>query len=209
MLYTAYDGNNPPRVAMTSISVDDFLSKRWNWDMPKLISLAGVDDKDACIVKGKTEGTYLAFHRLGESIWLQVANTLDFSEENCMDGKVLAYPRKDKWDNLKIGISAPPIETKEGWLLLYHGVSEPGAVYKVGAMLLDYVDPLKIIGRTDYPIFEPETPYEKTGEIPNVVFPCGVVVIDDVLYMYYGGADKVIGVATMSLPNLVNLLLQK
>ncbi len=209
MLYTAYDGNNPPRVAMTSISVDDFLNKKWNWDMLKLISLPGVDDKDACIVKGKTEGTYLAFHRLGESIWLQVTNSLDFSEQNCMDGKVLAHPRKDKWDNLKIGISAPPIETKEGWLLLYHGVSEPGAVYKVGAMLLDYVDPLKIIGRTDYPIFEPETPYEKSGEVPNVVFPCGVVVIDDVLYLYYGGADKVVGVATMSLDSLVNLLLQK
>lgn len=204
MFYTAYDGQNPPRVAMTSISVDDFLQKQWNWETPKLISLPGVDDKDACVVKGKKEGTYLAFHRLDVSIWLQIATSMDFSEENCLDGKVLAYPREDKWDDEKIGISAPPIETDQGWLLLYHGVSKPDKVYKVGAMLLDYNDPFEIIGRSEFPLFEPEMDYEKEGEVPNVVFPCGAVVIEDRLLIYYGGADKVIGVATMPLHSLLD-----
>ncbi len=209
MLYTAYDGISPPRVAMTSILAEDFLKRNWNWELPKLISLPGTDDKDACLIKGKVPGTYIAFHRLGNDIWVDITNNLDFSEEKCLAGKVLAQPRVDKWDNVKLGISSPPIETEYGWLLLYHGVSNPGSIYKVGAMLLDFQDPYNVIARTDAPIFEPEMDYERIGLVPNVVFPCGAVVIDGTIYMYYGGADKVIGVATMSLADLVNLLLKR
>lgn len=211
IVYTAYDAKNPPRVAMSSIGVQEFLNKDWNWTMPKLISPAGIDDKDACLVQGKKEGTYLAFHRMNEAIWLHVTNNLDFSEENPMQGEILAQARADKWDNIKLGIAGPPVETEAGWLLLYHGVSThedspSGNMYKVGAMLLDYDNPMKILGRTDDPIFEPELEYEKVGLIPNVVFPCGNVIINDKLYVYYGGADKVVGVATMPVKNLLNLL---
>ena len=87
-------------------------------------------------------------------------------------------------------------------------MSEPGFKYKVGAMLLDDADPTKILARTDEPIFEPEMPYETEGEVPNVVFPCGALVIKDTLYVYYGGADKVIGVATMKFQDLLDLLLK-
>ena len=208
MLYTAFDGNNPPRVAMTTILVDDFLNRKWNWTLPKLISHTGADDKDACIVKGKVDDEYLAFHRLGDNIWLDITSDINFNEEKTLTGKVIAQPRPDKWDNVKIGIAAPPIETEKGWLLLYHGVSNPGNIYKVGAMLLDYENSYKILARTDEPIFEPETEYEKVGLIPNVVFPCGAVVIDQTIYIYYGGADKVIGVATIGLQNLLDHLLK-
>lgn len=209
MLYTAYDGNNPPRVAMTTITVEDFVDRKWdNWSFPKLISLPGVDDKDACIVENKTPGTYLAFHRMNSAIWLEIRDSLDFREDNCLNGKILAQARPDNWDNIKLGIAGPPIETELGWLLLYHAVCEPNHAYKVGAMLLDYTDPFKIIGRTDAPIFEPETLYEKVGEIPNVVFPCGAIVKNGILYVYYGGADKVVGVATMPLTNLLTLLVK-
>jgi predicted GH43/DUF377 family glycosyl hydrolase len=207
--YTAFNGISAPRVAMSSIKVSDFLAKNWIWDEPKLISLAGVDDKDACIVEGKKPGTYLAFHRLGDSIWLDITDNIEFNETLCLAGEILAQPRRDKWDNVKLGIAGPPLETDKGWLLIYHGVSEPGFYYKLGAMLLDYDNPMKILARTDYPIFEPETPYEKVGVVNNVVFPCGAVVINGIIYMYYGGADQVIGVATMPLNNLVNLLLNK
>jgi predicted GH43/DUF377 family glycosyl hydrolase len=206
MLYTAYDGTNPPRVALTSILVDDFLNRRWNWILPKLISHEGTDDKDACLIKGKIANEYLAFHRLGNDIWIDITNDLSFSENKTLTGKILAQPRSDKWDNVKLGISAPPIETEKGWLLLYHGVSDPGNIYKVGAMLLDYEDPYHILARTDEPIFEPETEYEKVGLIPNVVFPCGAVVIKDTLFVYYGGADKVIGVATIPMKTLLDQL---
>jgi len=205
MTYTAYDGENPPRVAMTSIGVEDFLRRQWNWTKPVLISLPDVDDKDACIIKNK-DGKYVVFHRLGTDIWIEVVDKMEFGNNQFIDGKAIAKPRPDKWDNVKLGISAPPIQTDKGFLLLYHGVSEPGFKYKIGAMLLDNADPTKILARTDEPIFEPEMPYEIEGEVPNVVFPCGAVVIKDMLHVYYGGADKVVGVATIKLQTLLDHL---
>ncbi len=207
MTYTAYDGVNPPRVALTSISVSDFLKKNWNWEKPKLISAPGVDDKDACIVKKVVGEGYVAFHRLGSVIWLDFLRDLEFPEKKYLTGGIIAQARPNKWDNLKIGLGAPPIETEKGWILLYHGVSSPGNVYKVGAMLLDYNDPRKVLARTDEPILEPEKTYELQGVIPNVVFPCGAVVIDNIIYLYYGGGDYVIGVATMSQDALIDTLL--
>ncbi len=209
MTYTAYDGATPPRVAVTSISVDDFVNRRWNWDKPKKISPPGVDDKDACIIKKVKDEGYIAFHRLGNVIWLDFLRDLDFPEKKYLTGGIIAQARKDKWDNVKIGISAPPIETEHGWILIYHGVSNPGFKYKMGAMLLDYDDPRKILARTDYPIIEPEEQYEIEGQVPNVVFGCGAVLINDIIYLYYGGADSVVGVATMSLTSLLDLLLDK
>lgn len=208
MTYTAYNGDTPPRVAMTWIGVEDFLRRQWNWAKPILISLPDVDDKDACIVKSR-DGKYIVFHRLGNDIWVDVTDKMDFGVNKFLDGKNIAQPRPDKWDNVKIGISAPPIETDHGFLLLYHGVSEPGFKYKIGAMLLDCNDPTKILARTDEPIFEPIMPYEIEGEIPNVVFPCGALIIGEMLHVYYGGADKVIGVATMKLKDLIDNLLKK
>ncbi|HEX8931697.1 MAG TPA: hypothetical protein VF810_00910 [Patescibacteria group bacterium] len=214
MTYTAYDGTNVPRVAMTSITVFDFLNKDWNWEKPKLISPPGVDDKDACIINKIKGDGYIAFHRLGDVIWLDFLRDLEFPEKKYLSGGIMAQARKDKWDNVKIGIAAPPIETEYGWLLLYHGVSnhqpnEPFGIYKVGAMLLDYDDPRKILGRTDTPLLEPTEDYELHGQVPNVVFPCGAVVIEGTIYLYYGAADKVTCVATMPLQTLLDMLLSK
>ncbi len=209
MLYTAYDSINPPRVAITSILIKDFLRRQWNWTLPKIISHEGVDDKDACVVKGKVANEYLAFHRLGNDIWLDITKDINFCEEKMLGGRILARPCPDKWDNVKIGIAAPPIETEHGWLLLYHGVGSPGNIYKVGAMLLDYENPYHVLARTDEPLFEPEMDYEKSGLVPNVVFPCGAVIINKTLYVYYGGADKVVGVATIPIQDLLNSLLSQ
>lgn len=206
MTYTAYDGVNPPRVAMTSIKVEDFLNKNWNWEKPKLISPPGVDDKDACIVKKVKGDGYFAFHRLGNAIWLDFLRDLDFPDTKYLTGGIIAQARKDKWDNVKVGIGAPPIETEKGWVLLYHGVSEPGFRYLMGAMLLDLEDPRKILARTDEPLIEPVLDYELKGLVPNVVFGCGAVVIDGTVFLYYGGADTVLGVATMSLEAILATL---
>jgi predicted GH43/DUF377 family glycosyl hydrolase len=72
--------------------------------------------------------------------------------------------------------------------------------------LLDLKDPALVLSRTTDPIFEPEEPYEKNGIVNNVVFPCGMVVKDDLLYIYYGGADTVVGVATMELDIILKAL---
>jgi len=206
MFYTAFDGKNPPRVALTQIKVKDFLNHKWNWSRPALISPPDLDDKDAAMFPEKINGKYLIIHRSGDDIDLSFHKTLDFNGTNWLEEYRWIGPRKGWWDSKKIGIAAPPIKTAEGWVLLYHGVSDEDGFYRVGAVLADLRNPIKIIGRTDYPIFEPEAPYEKEGVIPNVVFPCGAVLIGKKLFVYYGGADKVVGVATLEFQKLLEIL---
>ena len=91
-------------------------------------------------------------------------------------------------------------------MLLYHAVSEQHHVYRIGAVLLDLKDPTTVLSRSSDPIFSPETTFEKEGIESNVVFPCGMIVRDGLLYIYYGGADKVVGVATMELGVLLEAL---
>lgn len=91
--------------------------------------------------------------------------------------------------------------------MLYHGVSDEG-IYRVGAVLLDLKNPTNIIGRTDNPIFEPEADYEKNGYVSHVVFPCGAVLLDKTLFVYYGGGDRVSGVATINIEYLLKVLTQ-
>ena len=111
------------------------------------------------------------------------------------------------WDSAKIGINSIPVRTDEGWLILYHGVSEYDHAYRIGALLLDLTHPEHVIGRSRHPIFEPKEPYEQIGVVPNVVFPCGAIIKGNRLIIYYGGADKVIGVASITLKKLLKQLL--
>jgi beta-1,2-mannobiose phosphorylase / 1,2-beta-oligomannan phosphorylase len=206
MCYTAYNGRDLPRVALTHIKLDDFLEKRWDWADPVLISPPGMDDKDAAIFPRKINGKYVILHRLGGSIWIDFTDDLNFDGNRWIYGQVLMEPTALPRVHKKIGIAGPPIETPHGWLLLCHGVTEKGAVYDVKAALLSLNDPLSVIGRTYSTIMEPETDYEKIGIVNNVVFSCGAVVIQDTLYFYYGGGDKVIGVATIAMNELLDRL---
>ena len=206
MLYTAYNGRELPRVAMTHISADDFLNKKWNWSEPVLISPPGMDDKDAAVFPRKIKGKYVFLHRLGGSIWIDFVDDLNFDGNRWIYGQVLMEPTALPRVHKKIGIAGPPIETDYGWLLLCHGVTEKGNIYDIKAALLGLNDPLAVIGRTYSTIMEPETDYEKVGIVNNVVFSCGAVVIQDMLYFYYGGADKVIGVATINMNELMERL---
>lgn len=204
MLYTAFDGKNSPRIALTSISSKDFLKQKWNWSKPVLVSAPNFDNKDACLFPEKINGKYLIIHRDGDDMDLASYSSLDI-KNNWLEEYRWISPRKGWWDSKKVGAAASPIKTKEGWLLFYHGFSED-RVYRVGAVLLDLSNPRKVIARTDEPLLEPEMPYEKEGQIPNVVFPCGVVLIGQKIYMYYGGGDSVVGVASIKLKDLLNRL---
>lgn len=204
--YTAYDGTNPPRVALTSIKESDFLARKWNWSQAKLISPPGVDDKDACIVKMSKGDGYIAFHRLGNAMWMDKLKNLEFPDVKYLSGEIIAQARIDSWDNVKIGIAAPPLFTPHGWVLLYHAVSNPGFAYKIGAMLLDSSDPKKIVARSSQPLLEPEMLYETQGQVQNVVFGCGAVVRENTIFLYYGGGDSVVCVATIPLSNLLATL---
>ncbi len=157
-------------------------------------------------------------HRVGNEICGDYFKTLDFKNESVKKCIRIIGPRINSWDSSKVGITAPPIKTKYGWLLLYHGVSRSHSTYRVGALLLDLKDPAIVLARSTDPIFQPEEPYEKVGTVNNVVFPCGMVVRparnasrsdvggDKLLYIYYGGADTVVGVATMELDIIIKAL---
>ncbi len=206
--YTAYDSIGPPRVAVSSITVSDFLAHRWNWTKPALITPPGFDDKDTCIFPEKLNDGYFVLHRVGNEICGDYLKSLDFKNDVVNKCIRIIGPRINAWDSSKVGISAPPIKTKYGWLLLYHGVSKSHNTYRVGVVLLDLKDPAIVLARSSDAIFEPEEEYEKIGIVNNVVFPCGMVLKGEILYIYYGGADKVVGVATMKLSILLQALVR-
>ena len=206
MCYTAFDGISPPRVAVSTISEKDFLEKKWNWSKPELITPQGIDDKDTCILTEKDNGKYVILHRIGTDICADYLGSLNFKEEKVHRCIKVLSPRPGMWDSEKVGITAPPIKTEAGWLLLYHGISREHHTYRVGVVLLDTKDPTVVLRRSTDPIFEPEAIYEKEGVVPNVVFPCGMVIREGTLFVYYGGADKVVGVATMDMEKLMNAL---
>jgi predicted GH43/DUF377 family glycosyl hydrolase len=118
--------------------------------------------------------------------------------------ELMAPSEGGNWDSAKIGAGAPPIKTEKGWLLIYHGVDED-MVYRLGAAMLSLDDPSKIIYRHPEPILEPERDYEIRGEVPNVVFTCGACEVGDKYYVYYGGADRVICVATVDKEDMLGL----
>jgi predicted GH43/DUF377 family glycosyl hydrolase len=205
MTYTGYD-RSTPRVAITSISLKNFIDKKFDtWTTPQVISPENIPDKDAALFSEKINGKYLILHRINRSICADFLDSLDFTKEKitkCID---MVDPRRGMWDNNKVGLSTPPIKTSKGWLLLYHGISW-NATYRVGAVLLDLKDPTVVISRTVAPFFEPETNYEKAGIVKNVVFPCGSIVRKGLVYIYYGGADAVTGVATIEIKTLLKML---
>ncbi len=207
MFYTAYDGFSP-RVALTSITVDNFVNKRWDWEPAKVITPPGIPDKNACLLPKKINDQFVIFHRLGNRIHVNRVDDLSFENDQWLseEHSVIVKPRQEKSHIRKVGISSPPMETKYGWLSLYHFVYEPGGIYKVGAMMLALDDPTQIISHNENVLLEPEMDYEKYGVVPNVVFPCGSLIIQDEVFVYYGGADKVVGVAKMSLPELLSNL---
>jgi predicted GH43/DUF377 family glycosyl hydrolase len=187
--------------------VSDFVAGNFDkWSKARLLSPSRIDDKDACIVSEKFKDGYLVLHRINHQICGDYLTTLDDKGRMLNRCFEVLRPRRGMWDGLKVGIAGPPIKTDRGWLLLYHGVSENG-IYRVGAALLDSNDPTNVLARLLQPIFEPIEQYELVGQINNVVFPCGAVVRDDTVYMYYGGADSVVGLATFSLTRLLDMLL--
>ena len=204
--YTAYDSISAPRVAESSIKISDFLAHRWDrWTMPELISPEGIDDKDACIFPEKISGRYMVLHRISGHVCADYVASLNFHNEKLTRCIQVFGPRKGMWDSEKVGIAGPPLKTHAGWILFYHGITA-NHHYSLGAVLLDRNDPTRVLGRTSQPIMTPLEPWEREGWISNVIFPCGQVVRGDTIYLYYGGADHAVGVATISLSTLVSSL---
>jgi predicted GH43/DUF377 family glycosyl hydrolase len=205
MFYTAYNGRENPRVAVTSISVNNFLAQKWNWAKPVVITPPEIDNKDAFLFPQEIGGKYVCVHRFGNGIDYDFTTSLSFKGNVWLDEHRWIERRRGWWDSEKVGSAGPPVKTRAGWVMLYHGVSED-KVYRVGAVLLDLKNPARVLARLVYPILEPEAKYELEGQVPKVVFPCGNVVIKNMLYVYYGGGDSVVGVATVNLKELLSVL---
>ncbi|MCX6731996.1 MAG: hypothetical protein NTV98_00470 [Candidatus Roizmanbacteria bacterium] len=208
MTYVAFNGWSSIRLALTSISLNDFLAQRWNWSKPILISRPGVIDKSGCLLPEKIDGKFVFFHRIFPNILIDYVDTLNFNgTTGWLKGQFEIKIRKDKWDSRKIGAGAPPIKTKDGWLLIYYGVDDRDASkYHIGAMLLDLKRPEKVLYRTDSPILQPTESYENEGFKPGIAYPCGAVLVKDEIMVYYGGADSVVCVATAKLDTFLREL---
>jgi len=207
MAYTAFDGVHTTRVALTSISSKDFLARKWDrWSKPVLTTPDDVNDKDTCLLPEKVGKQYMLLHRIDPQLCADFLDSLDFTKSRLTRCIEIMGPRPGMWDSKKIGIAGPPIRTSAGWLLIYHGVSKT-STYRLGAVLLDADNPTIVVSRTVDTILEPLEPYEVTGIIPRAIFSCGSVLRGDTLFIYYGGADTVMGVAKVSLKKLLAVLL--
>ncbi|MDE2212963.1 MAG: hypothetical protein KGJ34_00270 [Patescibacteria group bacterium] len=209
--YTAYDGVHPWHAALSSIAVKDFVAQRFSkWSPPQLVTPDMVHDKDMCVFPEKIGNKFMLMHRVDTagSVCADLLDSLDFSKERLSRCIELISPRKGMWDSEKVGIAGPPLKTKAGWLLIYHGVSRTGT-YRLGAALLDLKNPTIVLARTADTIFEPTESYELEGQVRKVVFSCGMTLKKDSLFVYYGAADSVVGVATFSLKRLLSILAPK
>jgi predicted GH43/DUF377 family glycosyl hydrolase len=163
--------------------------------------VTGEDNKDHVLFPRKYGGRFLAFHRRRPFVWIAYSNDAVVWRERDM-AKVFG-PREDSWwDSKGVGCNGVPIETEDGWLCFYHAYDE-GRVYRLSALLLDRDDPSKVIHRPKEPMFWPEEVWEVRGDVPNVVFSNANILVGDTVYVYYGGGDHVIGLATCKLDDLM------
>jgi predicted GH43/DUF377 family glycosyl hydrolase len=169
------------------------------------------EDKDAALLPHRIGGNWAMIHRpvgpLGAHIWISYSPDLRHWGSH---KPILQARRGAWWDANKIGLSPPPLETPEGWLMIYHGVrhTPAGCLYRLGLALFDRETPEHCLVRGDTWIFGPEEPYERTGDVGNVVFPCGLTVAPDgdTIHLYYGGADRCVALATGSIRQLLDWL---
>jgi beta-1,2-mannobiose phosphorylase / 1,2-beta-oligomannan phosphorylase len=167
----------------------------------------GEDNKDHVLFPRKIGGRFAALHRRYPKVWLAYSDDLRTWHEK--DMLEVYGPRPNNgWDATSVGSNGPPIETPHGWLCINHAYDQ-NHIYHMGVVLLDLEDPSQVISRPSKPIFWPEQLWELRGDVPNVVFSCANPVVDGIVYLFYGGGDHVIGLATCSLDDLVNFTLNR
>jgi predicted GH43/DUF377 family glycosyl hydrolase len=201
--YTAYSEVGP----MVSLATtEDFVN------FHRLGSVMPPENKDAALFPVKFKGRYAMLHRpvaamgdVGKHIWISFSPDLTHWGGHRV---LLPARRGGWWDANKIGVSPPPLKTSEGWLILYHGVTETvaGCMYRLGVALLDLEDPTVVLRRSPEWIFGPKVLYERTGDVDNAVFVCGWIVEEDEIRLYYGSADTCVALATGKLNHLLEYL---
>ena len=194
MAYTAY----------SSRGITPFFAESKNLIAWKRIAPleVGAKSKDHVLFPGRVKGNYVTFQRRIPNIGLAFSKDL----KNWKDFKPLLAPRPGKWDCKCIGAAGVPIQTDQGWLCIYHGYDDEN-IYRLGSFLLDLDDPSKVVARAEGFLIEPQEPWERKGDVPNVIFSTANPVVDGKVFVYYGGADRVIGLAACSLKELLDFTL--
>ena len=201
--YTAYSQAGPLVSLATTPDFHNF--ERLGPVMPP-------EDKDAAVFPVKFKGRYAMLHRpvamfpgAGAHIWISFSPDLKHWGDHQM---VIPAKRGGWWDANKIGLAPPPLQTPEGWLILYHGVRQTvaGSIYRLGLALLDLDDPTRVLRRSDRWVFGPDAAYEREGDVDGVVFPCGWIAQGDEIRLYYGGADTCVALATGNLSDLLEFV---
>ena len=212
LTFNIFNGWHSIRVGLTSIGEDDLEQGRWNWRRFVFLSPPNERHKNWALFPEKIDGKYALFHNLHDDDPARVrVECLDNLEEpippfDSPDPHLLP-DRKLAWHNRTRSAGPPPIKTRHGWLLFYHAMDkdDPGR-YKLGALLLDPKDPRKILYRSRYPVLEPDKWYENDWK-PGIIYASGAVVKGGTLFIYYGGGDKHIGVASANLEEFVRKLM--
>ena len=204
VVYTAYTRDGPG-VAL-AFTKDFHQFERYGVIMPP-------EDKDAALLPYRIDNYWALIHRPVSAprahMWISYSADL----RHWGNHKLMMEARKGAWwDANKIGLSPPPIETEQGWLIIYHGVRQTaaGAIYRLGLALFDLHAPEHCLKRGDEWFFGPEESYELQGDVGNVVFPCGYTLAPDgdTIRLYYGAADTSIALATGSVGAMLDWLVQ-
>jgi predicted GH43/DUF377 family glycosyl hydrolase len=200
VVFTAYSRRGP--LVSLALTEDFRTFRRLGATMPP-------DDKDAALFPRRFDGRWALIHRPisvrgGANIWLSYSPDL----RHWGDLSLLIEAREGAWwDASKVGLGPPPLETPDGWLVLYHGVhhTASGALYRCGLALLDRDDPRKVLRRTPEWVLGPAESYERVGDVVGVVFPCGWIIgpDGDELRVYYGAADTSVCIAIGSLSRIL------
>ncbi|MBN1965635.1 MAG: glycosidase [Anaerolineae bacterium] len=163
-------------------------------------------NKDHVLFPEKIGGRYVILHRRSPNIWIGFSDDL----VHWTDHRVIMEPRPDNaWDAVSIGSNGVPVRTAHGWLLFYHGYGEPSSetafrpVYRQSVALLDLDDPTRVIHRPRTFIMEPQEPWEIRGDVAYALFSCANIVVGQMVYVYYAGADRLIGLATAPLADVI------
>jgi len=169
------------------------------------------EDKDAALLPRRIHGRWALVHRpvsgATAHMWMSYSDDL----RNWGGHRLMLEARLGGWwDADRVGLTCPLIETPEGWLAIYHGVKRnaAGAIYRLGLALFDLDAPERCLLRGDPWVMSPDAPYERHGDVDNVIFPCGSTLAadGDTLRLYYGAADTCIALATGSVRSLIEWL---
>jgi beta-1,4-mannooligosaccharide/beta-1,4-mannosyl-N-acetylglucosamine phosphorylase len=201
--YTAYSDSGPLTSLAYTEDFDNF--ERVGPIMPP-------ENKDAAIFPTRFNGRWAMLNRpvsniadAKANIWISFSPDMKYWGEH----KVLLYAREGGWwDARKIGLAPPPMQTSDGWLIMYYGVRQTTSKrsYRLGLALLDLEDPTKVLHRSEGWVFGPREMYERTGDVNDVVFPCGWILVGDELRIYYGSADMSVAMASAKMSDVMQYI---